>query len=188
MPDEPVVEPARYNLRILRPLSNYIRERHGLDQLERVAASAQLTVDELSAGMRWASEEQFETVLSSARALVHTDEEFQKACVHRLAESYGAVRFLLWATSPQTVYVQSIKTYHLMSTNCSPETLNSSRTSIEMRFPMGRPISRLNCLVRQAQTSMLPTLWGLPPAHLKEERCIAFGDHECFYRLRWFAA
>jgi len=41
------------------------------------------------------------------------------------------------------------------------------------------------CLSRQAQSASLPTIWGLPPAQIRERRCIAWGDPfcECDYQL-----
>jgi two-component system cell cycle sensor histidine kinase/response regulator CckA len=56
---------------------------------------------------------------------------------------------------------------------------------IELVHRSARPESRLLCLVRQAQTVMLPTAWGLPPAALLERACLCHGDDACVYDLTW---
>jgi len=179
---------AQYNLRILRPLADYVRAQHGAEALKKVAAAGRVLADDLDGKSHWVPIEQFESLLAAARALFPDDETFKKACVYRLAEAYGPMRYVLWATSPATVYRQAIRTYNLVSTDCHPRIISSDRTALDVRFERSVPISRISCLSRQAQTASLPTLWGLPPAHLREEGCIAHGDEACVYHLRWFDA
>jgi signal transduction histidine kinase len=42
------------------------------------------------------------------------------------------------------------------------------------------------CLSRQAQGAALPTIWGLPPAQIKERSCIAWGDPCCETEFKVF--
>jgi signal transduction histidine kinase/ActR/RegA family two-component response regulator len=41
------------------------------------------------------------------------------------------------------------------------------------------------CRIRQGQFSALPTLWGLPPAHIVHSQCQMQGAEACVYELTW---
>lgn len=178
---------AKYNLRVIHPAARFIRDVHGMDQLSRVSADAALTPEQMQSGTDWICADQLETILTEMRRLVDSDEAFKAACVYRHAESLGAIRYVLWATSPTNVYSMAIKTYHLVSTDCKPEIVRASRTSMSVRYAnyAVRP-SRLNCLARQASFASLPTLWGLPAGEVREEKCVSHGDDECLIHVRWF--
>ncbi len=182
----PTTRSADYNARILQPLVGYLRDHHGADVVDRVAAAAHLESATLQGQNEWISQEEFESFLARARDEFPNDEAFKVAAVHRMAEGYGLMRYLLWASSPAAVYAHAESTYGLMSTIGTPKVLSVSRTALHVRIASDRPISRLNCIVRQAQTADLPTLWGLPPAVLRETSCVALGDAACEYHLRWF--
>jgi len=175
-----------YNARILQPLATWLRERHGDDVLRRIADSVGVPSRPLQGHNEWISQEEFEGFLRRAREEFPDDESFKQAAVHRMGDSYGVMRYLLWASSPGAVYARAEKTYGLMSAIGTPKVLSASRTALHVRIESDRPISRLNCIVRQAQTADLPTLWGLPPAVLRETSCVALGDAACEYHLRWF--
>lgn len=42
------------------------------------------------------------------------------------------------------------------------------------------------CQTRMAQFAALPTIWGLPPAEMKELQCQVNGAPECIYEYRWY--
>jgi signal transduction histidine kinase len=178
---------ADYNLRILWPLARWIEERDGPDALNAIVAGTGTTVADFDGKSHWVSADAFETILARGRARMPDDETFMRACVHRLKEAYGPIRYLLWATTPSAVYGQTVKTYHLVSTVGKPSIVTHDRTHFHMRIESdGRMISRLNCLMRQAQCRALPTLWGLPAAHVKEDACIARGDPTCELHYHWY--
>jgi signal transduction histidine kinase len=179
---------AQYDLRVLRPLANYLREVYGPVVLQRVAAAADLTAQHLDGKSRWVSAAQFEAILAEARAQMPDDDAFKRGCVFRLAEAYGPIRYVLWATSPASVLRAAAKTLHLVTTNGAIQILESTPVSMKARFVPTAQFSRLACLVRQAQTAAFPTLWGLPPAHFHEESCAGLGDEACVYSVRWLDA
>jgi len=45
--------------------------------------------------------------------------------------------------------------------------------------------ARSLCLLRQAELTALPRLWGLAEADLSEHSCLAKGQDRCVYQLRW---
>jgi signal transduction histidine kinase len=184
----PAPPSADYNLRIVWTIARWIEKHRGPDALREVVAGTGTPPADLDGKSRWISAEAFETIVARARALMPDDETFMRACVYRIKEAYGPIRYLLWATSPGVVYGQAVKTYHLVSTVGKPSIVAQDRTHFHMRIESdGRTISRLNCLMRQAQCGALPTLWGLSAAHVREDACIARGDPTCELHYDWYA-
>src|SRR4051812_17964310 len=96
---------ADYHIRLLRPLAAYVREVHGAAALAQASGRAQLAPSVFDDGQNhWVSVAQFEHFVAAVREYCKSDEEYRRACTHRLAESYGPLRFVLWAASPLTVY------------------------------------------------------------------------------------
>jgi signal transduction histidine kinase len=151
-----------------------------------VLASSGLSATDVGGKNRWVSKGQLETFLERARERLGSDDEFRAACVHRLAEGYGPMRWVLRAMAPSAVLALAVQTYELVSRVDRAEVVSSSSTEMHVRFVTDRPLTRLNCLCRQAQTEALPTLWRLPPATLVETSCTARGDAACEYQLRYF--
>jgi signal transduction histidine kinase len=180
------VSAADFNAKIVMPLVRWLLDRRGPEELRAVLAAAGLSEDEVDGKNRWISQQQFEAFLERARERMASDDEFRAACVHRLAEGYGAVRFVLRAMTPRAVFALAQQTYRLVARVGKMEVLSSSPTEMRARFTSDRPISRLLCTVRQAQSAAFPTLWGLPPATLTESSCIARGDASCDFHLRYF--
>jgi signal transduction histidine kinase len=179
---------ADYNLRILWPLARWVEEHRGADALASILQDLGVDVAQFEERSTWVSDEVFETILSRARSLMPDDATFMTACTHRIREAYGPLRYVLWATSPAAVYTQSIQSFHLVSAVTKLSIVSQTATHMHYRVdPAGRTISRLTCLVRQAQARELPTLWGLPAAFVREEACIGRGDATCEIHLRWYA-
>jgi signal transduction histidine kinase len=178
---------ADLNARILHPLARWASTVHGASVAAALAAAGGLTIADLDGRSRWISVEQFEAVLSYARSLCETDEAFQEACTFELKESYGAIRFVFWATSIRAVMVLAAKTLRVVSSISTCEVLESTATSLVARYTATKAESRLSCLSRQAQFAALPLLFGLPRARIEERSCRALGHEACTYEVRWFA-
>ncbi len=177
---------ADYNAKILHPLVRwfaYHRDQHAACLL---AERAGIDLEILDGRNHWIPLRQFESFLEHARAAFEDDESFKTACVYRMDEGYGAMRYALWATSPSAVYAQAERTNKLVDAIGKPRVISSSRTELLVRITSDRTISRLTCLVRQAQSAHLPTFWNLPPAIVEEISCVARGDDACEYHLRYF--
>jgi len=163
----------------------FVQEKHGDDKLEAVASAAGFTGADLLTGKGWVSLEQFEAVLEGIYDLEGRDEEaFRQACAHGLANSYGPVRFVLWATSPKLVLKQAAKTAHFMSAISKWEVLEEGRDWLLFRYTSTRSESRLSCVTRLANAITLPTLWGLPPAQVTEHSCMGHGDESCEFHVQ----
>jgi len=178
---------ADYNLRILWTLARWVEDRGGPNALERLTEGTGVSPDAFDKKSAWVTLETFETLLARARAMMPDDDTFMRACAYRFMDAYGAIRYILWAASPGAVYAQAVKNYRLVSNVGKPSIAAQERTHLHMRIESdGRAISRLTSLLRQAQCMALPTLWGLPAGHVKEEACIAHGDPSCELHFRWY--
>lgn len=177
---------ADLNLRILQPLARYLAERLGPDALARVCESTGLKPSDFDGHSRWVSHRQFEDILAAARALLPDDETFQSACAYKLAEAYGPFRFVLWAASLPTVYQHGVDHLQIVSSISTYQLSREGRTRLRLRYVSTKPESRLMCLSRLGQMTTIPTMWGYPPAQVREEQCIAKGDAACVYHVQLY--
>ncbi len=183
---EPPPASADYSLRILWSLARWIEDTKGAAALEKVAETAGVRARDFDGSTVWVSHQQFETILTEARALVADDEAFGNACAHRFQESYGALRHMIWALSPQRLYEAVVRVSKQVTKAGKFETVKSARSSFIVRYRSTVAESRLMCLSRQVHWVLGPTMWKLPPAQLEERSCVAHGDDCCEYDLRWF--
>ena len=154
------------SVKILVPAIAYVRDKYGQEELMRLAGLMGVDIETLKDRNQWISIEQINTFLESVRALVGSDDEFRTANTYRLKESYGPLRFLLCTMSPRLVYELAQKHFPAISRITTSEVVTLSWTHIVYRYWSTKKEGRLMCLSRQAQGAALPTLWGLPPAHL----------------------
>lgn len=177
---------ADYNLKVTWTLARYIEQNFGAEGLRQMADAGGMQPSDFDLTNRWVTWEAFEAILSKARSFMKSDEEYRLACVYRLREAYGPLRYILWATTPAQVLAMACKHLDLL-TSTGELAFTSGRTWGHMSFKSSVPFSRLNCLTRHAQSAALPTLWGLPPAYLRESACIARGDPTCEIHAQWYA-
>lgn len=177
-----------YNLQILRPLATFVRSELGDAALCAIARAGEVEPQQIGARGHWVGLERFEALLDATRALLPDDETFALACTRDLAAAYGPMRYVMWATSPAAVYAAAGRTMRLVATHGEVEILGCTRNSMRAKLTRPARISHLHCLLQRSQTAAMPTLWGLPAAHLREDACVARGDAACIYDLRFFEA
>jgi signal transduction histidine kinase len=186
--NDPNQPSADLSLRLLRYLVRYLTDHHNAREIEAIASAAHVPVADLMSGTGWVSIEQFETLLARSRALMPDDHTFVEACSYRLDEVSGPIRFVLSAVSPVAAYVTGAKNMRLVTQISGFEANVLSRNRVHIAYSTKKKESRLMCLSRQAQITALPTLWGLPQAHLEETACVAHGDGHCSYEVRLYEA
>ena len=67
---QPPAASADYSLRILWSLARWVEDKKGTEALEKVAEAAGVRARDFDGSTVWVSHEQFETILTEARALV----------------------------------------------------------------------------------------------------------------------
>jgi signal transduction histidine kinase len=175
-----------YNVKILRPMFGYLRNKLGADVLADVVHDCGLPPEVLERQTGWISHERLEHFLAATRELAGSDEEFMRACAYELRKQYGAFTLILRATSVAATYRLLVRTSHLVCRVGSFSTHSKGRNSIHVVYETERSESRLSCLSRQAQLTFFPTIFlGGAPAKLHEHSCVALGDKRCDYELSW---
>jgi signal transduction histidine kinase len=183
----PLARPsADLNLRLLRYLIAYVRDHFDAGTLKAIAAAGGVEVEELWAGSRWVSMAQFDGILNAVRTLMPDDETFKYACAYNIADIPGPIRFCMGAVSPLAGYELGCKIMPLVTSISAFKCEMLGNGRVRMRYETTRKESRLMCLSRQAQIEQVPTLWGMPPAHLSETRCVTRGDDACTYEIHVF--
>ena len=185
MSEKPAASPD-YSLRILWSLARWIEDTKGSAELAKVAAAASVRPEDFDGSTRWVSHPQFETILEGARELAGDEETFRRACAYRFAESYGALRYMIWALSPQQLYEAVVRVSKQVTRAGEFKTVRSERSAFVVRYTSTKAESRLMCVSRQVGWINGPMMWRLPPAELVESACLAHGDAHCEYSLRWF--
>ena len=176
---------ADLNLKIVWSLARWVEDVHGRSTLEDIARAARVDVTNLDGSTHWTSLERVETFLTRVRELAGDETTFRLACAHRFAESYGPIRYMVWALSEQQFFEAAAKMSKLMTRISRFEPVLSKRNEFIVRYFSERKESRLMCLSRHAAWAMGPTMWGMPAAHFTETACIAKGDEYCEYHLKW---
>lgn len=174
------------SFKVFFPLVNYVIDSYGEQMARTLAQPLDLELADLKNPHLWIPLGRARLFLAAVRGLLKDEDEFRKACTYRLKESYGPLRFLLRAASPQLVYDMAAKHFPAISKVSSGKVERLSRSQIRITYQGTKDESRLMCISRQAQCVELPTLWGLPPAHLNETKCMCFGDDCCEYELRLY--
>ena len=174
---------ADLNMRIIQSLIWFVENNFGEEKLESLSFESGVPLDKLRACKSWISLEQTESILHFVRELTGSDESFAEACTYRMKESYGPLRFLLWATTPSQMLESGQKHFSSISTFSSGDFIKLKDGSFKLRYYSSQPESRLMCLSRQAQSASLPLLWDLPKASLRETSCICNGDDHCEYEV-----
>ncbi len=174
---------ADLNMRIVQSLLWFVEDKFGIEKLKEISLRTAIELPKLQACKNWISLEQTETILSLVRELTENDEAFMDACTYRLRESYGTLRYLLWATTPGRILESAQKHFSSISTFSHGDATKLEDGKYRLRYFSNQPESRLMCLSRQAQSATLPLLWDLPKAKLTETACICNGDSHCEYEL-----
>lgn len=174
---------ADLNMRILQSLIWFVIDNFGEDKLNSICFEAGLSAEHLKHCRGWISLEQTEIVLKLVRELVGSEEAFMEACVYRMKESYGPLRFLLWASSPIQMLEMGQRHFSTISTFSRGDFSRITDSRFRLRYHSTRKESRLMCLSRQAQSKAMPELWDMPGASLRETACVCNGDDFCEYEL-----
>ncbi len=89
--------------------------------------------------------------------------------------------------SPRQVFARLPRAVANFSTTSTMEVLGSDATSATIRYRLheGYVHSRLDCDYARGLISMVPTVFGLAPAHVVHEECESDGAEACVYHLSW---
>ena len=177
---------ADYSLRILWSLARWVEDSKGKAALAHFADVANLATEDFDATTRWITVTQFEALLTEGRRLAVDEETFRAALTHRFVESYGPFKTMVWAVSVERVASMSVQMANkvLMRTS-RMEQVYAGPGKFGFRYTTKHVESADMCLSRRLAWELVPTLHGVPAAHVVEKTCVARGDDFCEYHLTW---
>jgi signal transduction histidine kinase len=174
------------NLMIAAPILGYLEKHFGREVLAELAAATDIQEEMLLRPRAWVMVSELESVMSWARDKVGSDAKFLEACSHEMVASYGPLALVFRAGTVLTSYKIIASTSHFVTRVSRYSLVDAKRHSVTLRYTSDKPESRLMCLSRQAQLPTVPLMfWNLPPARLRETKCVAHGDDCCEYHLEW---
>jgi len=101
--------------------------------------------------------------------------------------AHSVVLLLRAMGTPRQVFRKLPRAVAKFSTTSTMEVVESGATSATMRMVLhdGYEHSRLDCIYAQGLLSVVPVVFGLPPAEIEHVECESDGHPACVYRLSW---
>jgi diguanylate cyclase (GGDEF)-like protein len=101
--------------------------------------------------------------------------------------AHSIVLLLRAMGTPRQVIRQLPRAVAKFSTTSTMEVLEAGATSATIRYTLhpGYRHSRLDCIYAQGLFSVVPVIFGLPPARIDHDECESDGQAACVYRVRW---
>jgi hypothetical protein len=172
-------------------LLRYVRASRGDDAVARVleAAGVPFTVDQLEdQSLWWSYETRIRLFRAATEVLGDPDLMFKVGAAALHTGLANSMVILLRAMgTPRQVFGQLPRAVAKFSTTSTMVILDASATSATIRYTLhpGYDHSRLDCIYAQGLLSTVPTIFGLPAAHIEHDECESDGHPACVYRLTW---
>jgi diguanylate cyclase (GGDEF)-like protein len=169
----------------------HVRRRGGEPAVAEVLRRAGVPygAEELSVPSRWTSYDTRIRLFRAATEVLGDPDTMsavgREALVHGLHP--GLVLLVRAMGSPRQVYRQLPRAVAKFSTTSTMEVLEAGATSATLSFRLreGYPHSRLDCDYARGLISVVPTVFGLPPAELLHSACQSDGHPACLYHVTW---
>lgn len=196
MPDTPTLAPARggreeLRASALRPALMQLADALGPEAVTAALMQAGLQESEVAHDSAWISLSCARGVLTSIIDQIGEDAVRTRDRHATSPEVLGMhMRLLRQAEEPRDAYAYMAGSSNEQVRVGSYHLEESSTTSATIRYvPLYEletdQSDRCFCLLRQAELTSIPALWGLPEAELEEESCLSHGDRCCRYKLEW---
>jgi diguanylate cyclase (GGDEF)-like protein len=172
-------------------LLRYVRLTAGEDAVEQVLARAGVPyrAEQLEDQSLWWSYETRIRLFAAATEVVGDPELMFKvgAAALQTGLAHSIVILLRAMGTPRQVIRQLPRAVAKFSTTSTMEVLEAGPTSATIRYTLhpGYEHSRLDCIYAQGLFSVVPTVFGLPPARIVHDECERDGHPACVYRVSW---
>jgi hypothetical protein len=174
-----------------RPYLLRLRAERGEAALRALLSTAGIPIGLMNDDSGWLSVSAGKRLLRAVASALGPDAIADRGAWMTHPESLGAyVRMLRVASAPEDAY-------RYLAANAS-ETTRVGTCELKTAGPNSaeiiyrpRPESEedqsdeLLCAARRAELSAIPLIWGLPAASIEHPRCLARGDDDCAYQVRW---
>jgi diguanylate cyclase (GGDEF)-like protein len=172
-------------------LLTYVRERGGQDAVDEVLRRADVpdTLEELLHPTHWSSYDGRIRLFAAATAVLGDPATMFNVGAEALVSGINPALVLLVRAlgSPRQVLRQLPRAVTKFSTTSTMELLDSDGTHALVRMALheGFAHSRLDCDYVRGLLSVVPTIFGMPPAVIQHPECESDGHPACIYRVSW---
>jgi eukaryotic-like serine/threonine-protein kinase len=174
-----------------RPYLLRLRAERGETALRALLTTAGIPIGTMNDDAGWISVSAGKRLLRALASALGPDAVGDRGAWMTHPESLGAyVRMLRVASAPEDAY-------RYLAANAS-ETTRVGTCDLKASGPSSAEIvyrprqdseegqaDELLCAARRAEFASLPLIWGLPAAVIEHPRCLARGDKDCHYLVRW---
>ncbi|MGY1635879.1 diguanylate cyclase domain-containing protein [Geodermatophilus sp. SYSU D00742] len=170
---------------------SYVRQQGGDEAVAEVLRRAEVpySAEELSLPSRWTSYDTRIRLFSAATEVLGDPLTMYRVGSESLTHGMNPALVLLIRAmgSPRQVYRQLPRAVAKFSTTSTMRVLEAGAGSATLSFTLheGYRHSRLDCQYAQGLISMVPAIFGLPPAELVHTECESDGYPACLYHLTW---
>ena len=169
----------------------HIRSSLGEEGVQAVVTAAEVpyTLEQLSAPSEWVSYDTRIRLFEQATLALGDPEAMFAvgASALRSGLNPSLVALLRALGSPQQVFRSLPRAVGKFSTTSTMTMLDTGRTHASIRYVLheGYEHSRLDCLYAQGLFSVVPEIFGLPPARIVHDECESDGYDACTYSVTW---
>ena len=172
-------------------LLRYVRTAAGTEAVDRVLerAGVSASADQLEDQSLWWSYDTRIRLFTAATEVLGDPELMFKVGAAGLRSGLAHSIVILMRTmgSPRQVIRQLPRAVAKFSTTSTMEVIEAGATTATIRYTLhpGYQHSRLDCEFAQGLFSVVPTIFGLPPARIAHDECESDGHAACVYRISW---
>lgn len=169
----------------------YVRGQAGDSAVREVLQRAGLSTDltKLESNSHWVSYEARIRLMAAAADVLSDSDAMFKVGASALRQSISPSLVLLLRAlgSPSQVFRHLPRAVAKFSTTSVMRVPETTRTSALIRYQLhdGYQHSRLDCAYAQGLFSVVPEIFGLPPARIVHDECESDGAPECVYHVTW---
>jgi hypothetical protein len=179
--------PGVVDLHALAPLAAWTRTTRGERTFQDVCATAGVAPDAFSNGGGLVPQAQLESWLSALRDCIGGDGALLAAGMASETPPASPRRWLQWIATAALLYRSRAGQAWLTAGAGRIAVRSRGLGAAIVRYSTVEPQSRVVCLWRHARLGQRTRTWGLPPAIVRELRCLARGDDACEYVIHWEA-
>ncbi|HKY37891.1 MAG TPA: serine/threonine-protein kinase [Polyangiaceae bacterium] len=174
-----------------RPYLLRLRDERGEPVLRALLSTAGIPIGLMNDDAGWLSVDASKRLLRAIASAFGPEAVAERGAWMTHPETLGAyVRMLRVASAPEDAYrylaANASETTRVGS--CELKDAGASFAEIIYRPRQDTEESQadeLLCAARRAELAAIPLIWGLPAASIEHPRCLARGDSECHYVVRW---
>jgi serine/threonine-protein kinase len=174
-----------------RPYLLRLRAERGEAALRALLSTAGIPISLMNDDAGWLSVNASKRLLRAIASALGPEAVAERGAWMTHPESLGAyVRMLRVASAPEDAYRYLAANASETTRVGSCELKNAGPSFAEIVYHPRQETEEsqtdeLLCAARRAELAAIPLIWGLPAASIEHPQCLARGDAECHYVVRW---